>query len=56
MVGYIYLPAIVFLTLPSLLFVKLSATWLLSIPDTTIKKAFAALLVVIGILMLINPY
>jgi len=49
--GLIYLPAILFLTLPSLIFVKLSATWLLQLPDATIKKWFAILLISIGIFM-----
>jgi uncharacterized membrane protein YfcA len=49
--GLIYLPAILFLTLPSLFFVKLSATWLLQLPDATIKKWFAILLISIGIFM-----
>ena len=56
MIGYIYVPAILFLTLPSLIFVKLSATWLLKIPDSAIKKSFACLLVAIGVLMLANQY
>jgi uncharacterized membrane protein YfcA len=49
--GLIYLPAILFLTLPSLIFVKLSATWLLQLPDVTIKRWFAILLISIGIFM-----
>jgi hypothetical protein len=54
MLGFIYLPAILFLTFPSLIFVKLSADWLLKIPDQTIKKLFSLLLITIGLLMLLT--
>jgi len=52
--GFIYLPAIFFLTLPSLIFVKLSADFLLKIPKKLINKLFSLLLVIIGIFMLLN--
>jgi uncharacterized membrane protein YfcA len=54
LLGYIYLPAIVFLTLPSLIFVKLSAGWLMKISDEKVKKWFAVLLFLIGISMSLN--
>tara|TARA_B110000091_G_C13420121_1_gene311745 strand:- start:101 stop:475 length:375 start_codon:yes stop_codon:yes gene_type:complete len=52
--GFIYLPAILFLTLPSLIFVQLSANWLLKISDANIKKLFSSMLLIIGLLMLLN--
>ena len=52
--GFIYLPAILFLTFPSLIFVKLSADWLLKIPEQVINKLFSLLLIIIGISMLLN--
>lgn len=52
LLGFIYIPAILFLTLPSLIFVKISAGWLLKIPETLINKLFCILLIVIGLLML----
>ena len=52
--GYIYIPAIIFLTLPSLFFVKLSAGWLLKVSDKKVKKWFALLLLLIGISMSLN--
>ena len=52
--GFIYLPAILFLTLPSLIFVQLSANWLLKISDANIKKLFSSILLIIGLLMLLN--
>jgi len=54
MFGFIYLPAILFLTLPSLIFVRLSANWLLKISDDDVKKLFSYMLFIIGLLMLIN--
>jgi uncharacterized membrane protein YfcA len=54
MFGFIYLPAIVFLTLPSLIFVQLSANWLLKISEVNVKKLFSSLLLIIGFLMLFN--
>jgi uncharacterized membrane protein YfcA len=54
MFGFIYLPAILFLTLPSLIFVHLSANWLLKISDTNVKKLFSSMLLIIGLLMLLN--
>ena len=52
--GFIYTPAILFLTLPSLIFIKLSAGWLLKLDDLLIKRLFSLLLVIIGIMMLLN--
>ena len=54
MFGFIYLPAILFLTLPSLIFVQLSANWLLKISDANVKKLFSSMLLIIGLLMLLN--
>jgi len=54
MFGFVYLPAILFLTLPSLIFVQLSANWLLKISDENIKKLFSSMLLIIGLLMLLN--
>ena len=54
MFGFIYLPAILFLTLPSFIFVRLSANWLLKISDVIVKKLFSSMLLIIGLLMLIN--
>ena len=53
MFGFVYLPAILFLTLPSLIFVQLSANWLLKISDATVKKLFSSMLLIIGLLMLL---
>ena len=52
--GFIYTPAILFLTLPSLIFIKLSAGWLLKLEDLLIKRLFGLLLTIIGIMMLLN--
>ena len=52
--GFIYTPAILFLTLPSLIFIKLSAGWLLKLDDLLIKRLFSLLLVIIGIMMFLN--
>ena len=52
--GFIYTPAILFLTLPSLIFIKLSAGWLLKLDDLLIKRLFGLLLIIIGIMMLLN--
>jgi len=52
--GFIYKPAILFLTLPSLIFIKLSAGWLLKLDDLLIKRLFSLLLVIIGIMMFLN--
>ena len=52
--GFIYTPAILFLTLPSLIFIKLSAGWLLKLDDLLIKRLFGMLLMIIGIMMLLN--
>jgi len=52
--GFIYTPAILFLTLPSLIFIKLSAGWLLQLDDLVIKRLFSLLLIIIGIMMLLN--
>lgn len=52
--GFIYTPAILFLTLPSLIFIKLSAGWLLKLDDLLIKRLFGLLLTIIGIMMLLN--
>ena len=54
MFGFIYLPAVLFLTLPSLIFVKLSANWLLKISDKNVKNLFSCMLLIIGLLMLLN--
>ena len=54
MLGYVYLPAILFLTLPSLIFVQLSANWLLKISDAYVKNLFSSMLLIIGLLMLLN--
>jgi uncharacterized membrane protein YfcA len=48
----VYVPAILFLTLPSLLFVKISAGWLIKLSDDCAKKWFASLLIIIGVLMI----
>lgn len=52
--GFIYLPAILFLTLPSLILVKISANWLLKISDANVKRLFSFMLLIIGLLMLLN--
>ena len=52
--GFVYLPAILFLTLPSLIFVQFSANWLLKISDANVKKLFSSMLLIIGLLMLLN--
>ena len=52
--GFIYTPAILFLTLPSIIFIKLSAGWLLKLDDLLIKRLFGLLLIIIGIMMLLN--
>ena len=54
MFGFVYLPAILFLTLPSLIFVQLSANWLLEISDAFVKKLFSSMLLIIGLFMLLN--
>jgi len=54
MLGFVYLPAILFLTLPSLIFVQLSANWLLKISDAKVKKLFSSMLIIIGLSMLLN--
>ena len=54
MLGPIYLPAIIFLTIPSLIFVKFSADWLQKISDKNIRRGFACLLIFIGFLMLLK--
>jgi len=54
MFGFVYLPAILFLTLPSLILVRLSANWLLKISDANVKKLFSSILFIIGLLMLFN--
>tara|TARA_B110000967_G_scaffold122750_1_gene125255 strand:- start:1048 stop:1842 length:795 start_codon:yes stop_codon:yes gene_type:complete len=54
MFGFVYLPAILFLTVPSLIFVPLSANWLLKISDANVKKLFSSMLLIIGLLMLLN--
>ena len=51
MLGPIYIPAIIFLTLPSLVFVKLSADWLHKVSDKNIRRGFACLLIFIGFMM-----
>ena len=52
MLGPIYIPAIIFLTLPSLIFIKLSADWLHKISDKNIRIGFACLLIFIGFMMI----
>ncbi len=52
--GFIYMPAILFLTLPSLIFIRLSAGWLLKLDDLLIKRLFGLLLISIGIMMILN--
>tara|TARA_B100000795_G_C22738676_1_gene414381 strand:- start:83 stop:874 length:792 start_codon:yes stop_codon:yes gene_type:complete len=54
MFGFIYLPAILFLTLPSLIFVQLSANWLLKISDQNVKRLFSLMLFIIGVVMVFN--
>ena len=54
MFGFLYLPAILFLTLPGLIFVRLSANWLLNISDANVRKLFSSYLIIIGLLMLFN--
>ena len=54
MFGFIYLPAIFFLTLPSLIFVQLSANWLLKISDGNVRRLFSSMLLIIGLFMLLN--
>ena len=54
MFGFVYLPAILFLTVPSLIFVPLSTNWLLKISDANVKKLFSSMLLIIGLLMLLN--
>ena len=54
MLGPIYIPAIIFLTLPSLIFIKLSADWLQKISDKNIRRGFACLLILIGFMMILK--
>ena len=54
MFGFLYLPAILFITLPGLIFVRLSANWLLNISDANVRKLFSSYLIIIGLLMLFN--
>ena len=54
MFGFLYLPAILFITLPGLIFVRLSANWLLNISDANVRKLFSSYLLIIGLLMLFN--
>jgi uncharacterized membrane protein YfcA len=54
MLGPIYTPAIIFLTLPSLIFIKLSADWLQLISDKNIRRGFACLLIFIGFMMILK--
>ena len=54
MLGPIYIPAIIFLTIPSLIFVKLSADWLQKISDKNIRRGFACLLILIGFVMMLK--
>jgi uncharacterized membrane protein YfcA len=54
MFGFLYLPAILFITLPGLIFVRLSANWLLKISDAYVKNLFSSMLLIIGLLMLLN--
>ncbi len=52
--GYIYVPSLIFLTLPSLLSIYFSTKLLSTIKETTIKSSFALLLVIVGCLSFVN--
>ena len=54
MLGPIYIPAIIFLTLPSLIFINLSAGWLQKISDKNIRRGFAYLLIFISFMMILK--
>jgi uncharacterized membrane protein YfcA len=54
MLGPIYMPAIVFLTLPSLIFIKLSIEWLQKISDASLRRGFACFLIFIGFMMILK--
>ena len=54
MLGPIYIPAIIFLTIPSLIFVKLSADWLQKISDKNIRRGFVCLLIFIAFTMILR--
>ncbi|MGA1513935.1 MAG: sulfite exporter TauE/SafE family protein [Methylophilaceae bacterium] len=52
--GYIYVPSLIFLTLPSLLSIYFSTKLLITINEITIKRSFALLLIIIGCLSFVN--
>ena len=54
MLGPIYIPAIIFLTLPGLILIKLSADRLQKISDKNIRRGFACLLIFIGFMMVLR--
>ena len=54
MFGPIYIPAIIFLTLPSLIFIKLSADWIQKISEKNIRRGFACLLIFIAFTIILK--
>ena len=54
MLGPIYIPAIIFLTLPGLILIKLSADRLQKISDKNIRRGFACFLIFIGFMMILK--
>tara|TARA_B100000795_G_scaffold227445_1_gene183805 strand:+ start:335 stop:1132 length:798 start_codon:yes stop_codon:yes gene_type:complete len=54
MLGPIYIPAIIFLTLPSLIFINFSADWLQKTSDKNIRRGFACLLIFISFMMVLK--
>ncbi len=52
--GYVYLPAVLGIATTSVIFSQLGARWAHRMPAATLKKIFAALLVVVGVKLLIG--
>ena len=53
-VGYIYIPALIGIAITSVVFSQIGAHWAHRLPAATLKKIFAALLVVVGIKLVIG--
>jgi uncharacterized membrane protein YfcA len=53
-VGYIYIPALIGIAVTSVVFSQIGAHWAHKLPAATLKKIFAALLVVVGIKLVIG--
>ena len=53
-VGYIYLPALVGISITSIIFAQVGARLAHRLPAATLKKIFAGLLVVVGIKLLVG--